>query len=193
MKRLEVVTEILCGKCFDNTGKVVYQQAAVPKKWMKFIIWTLDDDIMQGHRVSKKIYDLRQKNYCPNLADKVQSFINSCQICIRSKRIAKDHLRPPRQKIYDPRNGPRDLLEFSLVGQLLPSNGYTYILIVVDLFSKYILAILLGRPDAQSVVKGLMTIITRHAYVPKTILTDKGTAFFAEVVNSTMEQAGISI
>ena len=36
-------------------------------------------------------------------------------------------------------------------------------------------------------------IFRRHAYVTDTILTDKDTAFTAEVVKKTMEQAGIKI
>ena len=51
----------------------------------------------------------------------------------------------------------------------------------------------LRRPDAQSVVKGFMLIFTRHAYVLKTILTDKGTTFASGVVKQTMEQAGFSL
>ena len=51
----------------------------------------------------------------------------------------------------------------------------------------------LRRPNAQSVVKGLISIFTSHVYVPQIIITDKGTAFTAELVKRTMEQAGISI
>ena len=93
--------------------------------------------------------------------------------------------------VYDPSNGPEDLLEIGSVGVVPPSNSYTYILTAVDVFSRFMSANPLRQPDAQLVVRGLMLIFTRHAYVPKTILMDKGETFTAEVVERTMEQAGI--
>ena len=79
------------------------------------------------------------------------------------------------------------------MGPLPPSHGFTHILTAVDVFSRYMIAIPLRRPDAPSVVNGLMSIITRHAYVLNTILSDKGSAFTAEVVQRTMQQARIQI
>ena len=107
--------------------------------------------------------------------------------------IARQHLEPPLQKNSDPSNGPEDLLEIDLVGPLPPSNGFMYILTAVDVFSRFMFAIPLRRPDVQSLLRGLISIFTRHAYVPNTILTDKGPTFTAEVVKRTMEQVGISI
>ena len=55
IKRLEVVKKILCRKYFDNTGKIIYQQAVVPEGFMKDIFWTQREDMMQGHPGSKKM------------------------------------------------------------------------------------------------------------------------------------------
>ena len=152
---------------------------------------------MPGHSVSKKMmYQLKQRFYCrnqPALHLKVQAFLSNSPTCIRSKPIAKQQLRPPLLKIYDPSNGPEDLLEIGLVGPLPTSNRYTYILTAVDKISKLMFATPLRRFDAQSVVKGVMLIFTRHAYVATTIMTDKGTAFTAEAVKWTMESAGNSL
>ena len=38
-----------------------------------------------------------------------------------------------------------------------------------------------------------MQIFTQHSYVPKTILTEKGTTFTSQLLNSLMESAGIKI
>ena len=54
-------------------------------------------------------------------------------------------------------------------------------------------AIPLRRPNAQLVVKGLILIFTRHAYVPNIILKDRDIAFTAYVLKRTMEQARVSI
>ena len=83
---------------------------------MKDIIRRLHDDTMNGNSESKEMMShLRQRYYCLNLAAQLQAFIHKCQTFFRSKLIAKHHLRPPLQKIYDPSNEPEDLLEIDLV------------------------------------------------------------------------------
>ena len=93
---------------------------------------------------------------------------------MKSKSVKEPQLRPPLQKIYDPCDGPEDLLEIDIVGPLPASNGFTHILTAVDVFSRYLFAVPLKRPDTHSVVRGLPSIFTKHAYVPKQILTEKG-------------------
>ena len=160
---------------------------------MKDMNWSLLEVITQGHPWSRKMLDhLKQRYYCLKLATQIQAFKNNCQTCIRSKPIANQHLRPPLQKIYDPSTGPEHLLKINLVRLLPPSNGSTNLHTAVDVFSRYMFAIPLRRPDAPFAVKGLMSISTRHAYVSTAILTDKGTTFTAEVVKQTIEQSGIS-
>ena len=85
------------------------------------------------------------------------------------------------------------MLEIDIVGPLLASNGFTHILTAVDVFSRYLFAVPLKRPDTHSVVRGLLSIFTKHAYVPKHILTDKGTAFTAELLTEIAKAAVIHI
>ena len=112
---------------------------------------------------------------------------------MKSKSVKEPQLRPPLQKIYDPCDGPEDLLEIDIVGPLPASNGFTHILTAVDVFSRYLFAVPLKRPDTHSVVRGLLSIFTKHAYVPKHILTDKGTAFTAELLSEIAKAADIHI
>ena len=112
---------------------------------------------------------------------------------MKSKSVKETQLRPPLQKIYDPCDGPEDLLEIDIVGPLPASNGFTHILTAVDVFSRYLFAVPLKRPDTHSVVRGLLSIFTKHAYVPKHILTDKGTAFTAELLSEIAKAADIHI
>ena len=166
-------------KVLGNAGRVVHQQVVVPEMRLKDIIWTLDEDLMQGYPGSKKnLYTLTQRYYYPNLAAKVQEF--------KKKSISKQCLGPPLQMVYDPTSGPEDLLEIDEVRQLPPINGLTHILTAVDVFSKFIFAIPLRWPDAPSVERGLSSIFNIHAYVRKTILTDKGLVFTAEVLKQTV-------
>ena len=92
------------------------------------------------------------------LACKVQKVLDGCENCMKSKSVKETQLRPPLQKIYDPCDGPEDLLEIDIVGPLPTSNGFTHILTAVDVFSRYLFAVPLKRPDTHSVVRGLLSI-----------------------------------
>ena len=102
-------------------------------------------------------------------------------------------MTPPLEPIYDPCNGPEDVLEIDLVGELPRSNGYSHTLTACDYFSRYLFAIPIRKPDTKSVVDALLDIFTKHAYVPKHIITDKGSAFTSQVITELMDKAGIKV
>ena len=151
-------------------------------------------DPMQGHPgASKMLVELRKRYYIPSLSEHVSKYVSNCIECIKAKPVNPRRLMPPLEKIYDPCNGPEDVLEIDLVGELPNSNGYTLILTACDYFSRYLFAVPIRKPDTNSVVKALMQIFTQHAYVPKTIITDKGTAFTSNIMTEIMKTAGIKI
>ena len=151
-------------------------------------------DPMQGHPgASKMLVELRKRYYIPSLSEQVSKYVSNCIECIKAKPVNPRRLTPPLEKIYDPCNGPEDVLEIDLVGELPNSNGYTHILTACDYFSRYLFAVPVRKPDTKSVVKALMQIFTQHAYVPKTIITDKGTAFTSNIMTEIMKTAGIKI
>ena len=124
-KRLVVEQDVLYRNFYDQTGKTQYKQIVVPDSIIGDIIRTLHDNPMQGHPGSSKMLnELRKRLYAPNLAQKVQEYVDNCQMCIRTKPISQSKITPPLQKIYDPCNGPEDILEIDLVGELPSSNGY---------------------------------------------------------------------
>ena len=134
---------------------------------MEQMIKELHNDPLQGHPgIKKMLQELRQKYYNPNLTQKVTKFVNNCEWCLRAKDVRKETLLPPLQQIYDPCDGPEDLMEIDLVGELPNSNGYRYILTACDVFTRYLFAVPLRHVDSQSVIKALTGIFTQHAYVP---------------------------
>ena len=112
---------------------------------------------------------------------------------MRSKSTNESNLLPPLQKIYDPCNGPTDLLEIDIVGPLPASNGFTHILTAIDVFSRYMFAVPLRKPDTKSVINALLSVFAKHAYVPTHIITDKGSVFTAELFEQLTKTAGIEI
>ena len=127
------------------------------------------------------------------LLKKHKKRLESCETCKRSNSVNESKIRPPLQKIYDPCNGPTDLMEVDKVGPLPTSNGFTHILTAIDVFSRYLFAVPLRKPDKPSFVNALLSVIAKHAYVPTHILTDKGSVFTAELFQKITKAIGIEI
>ena len=194
IKRLEVNNGVLYRKYFDQTGLESHKQIVVPENSMIDIIKKLHNNTTQGHPGSKKmLHEIRKRYYSINLAVKVQQVRDSCKWCTHTKRVDDSKLKPPLQKIYEPSNGPEDLMEIDIVGPLPNSNGSTHILTGKNVFSRYLFAVPLRKTDINAVVRALMSIFLKHAYVRKHIITVKGTVFTAELLNQLMETAGIKI
>ena len=161
---------------------------------MSEIIRSLHIDPVQGHSCSKKmLHELRKRYYSPSLAEKTQKILESCEICMRSKSTNESKLRPSLQKIYDPCNGPTDLIEVDIVGPLPACNGLTHILTAIDVFSSYLLAVPLRKPDTIHLVTAILSVFAKHAYVPTHILTDKGSVFTAELFQQLTKAIGLEI
>ena len=84
-------------------------------------------------------------------------------------------------------------MEVDIVGPLPASNGYTHILTAIDVFSRYLFAVPLRKPDTPSVVNALLSVFAKHAYVPTHILTDKGSVFTAELFQQLTKAIGFEI
>ena len=89
--------------------------------------------------------------------------------------------------------GPEDALQINLLPNLPPSGGYENIITALDVFSRYLFAYPVTDASAISTAKILIDIMTRHTYLPTTLITDKGTAFMSHVVGEVAKILGIRI
>ena len=154
-------------KVFDGTDKIKCKQIVVPHETNRQVIQSLHEDLLKSHHGSSEmLHRLRERYYSSYLSELVWQYVSNCQDCIRSKPIQKTAITPPLKQIYDPCNGPEDILEIVLVGELPPSNGFTHVLTACDYFSRYLFAILLRKPDTKSVVEALMQIFIRSENQP---------------------------
>ena len=193
-KRLENVNGVLYRIFYDHTGLESHKLIVVPDKVMLEIIKFLHSNPVQGHPSSKTmIHELRKRYYSPSLAEKTQKQLEHCETCMRSKFTNESKIRLPLQKIYDPCNGPTDLMEVDIVGPLPASNGFTHIMTAIDVFSRYLFAVPLRKPNTPSVVNAQLSVFAKHAYVPTHILTDKGSVFTAELFQKLTKTIGIEI
>ena len=63
----------------------------------------------------------------------------------------------------------------------------------MDIFSRYLFAYNVARVGTKTVARVLIDIITRHCYLPTTIITDKGSQFISEAMKHTTAVLGIQL
>ena len=84
-------------------------------------------------------------------------------------------------------------MQIDLVPELPPSGGYENIVIAMDVFSRYLFAYPTADQDATTIAKVLINIMTKHAYLPSTLISDKSTAFTSHVIKEVDGVLGITL
>ena len=100
---------------------------------------------------------------------------------------------PPLQNPNEHITAPEDAMQIDLVPELPPSGGYTNNVTAMDVFSRYLFAYPTSNQDANIIAKVLINIMTKHAYLPTTLISDKGTAFMSHVLKEVAGVLGITL
>ena len=117
----------------------------------------------------------------------------SCEQCLKESRINPRLTRQPLQNLHEYITAPEDAIQIDLVPGLPPSCGYENIVTALDVFSRYFFAYPTSNQDAKTVAKVLINIMTKHAYLPTTFISDKGTAFTSHVIKVVAGVLGITL
>ena len=160
---------------------------------MNEVLRILHGEIGKHPGITKTIIAYRGKYYYPNTARLIREWVLSCEQCLRKSRINPRLTRPPLQNPNEYINAPEDEMQIDLVAGLPPSGGYENIVTAIDVFSRYLFAYPTSNQDAKTVAKVLINIMTKHAYVPTTLISDKGTAFTSTVIKEVAGVLGITL
>ena len=108
------------------------------------------------------------------MARLIKERVMSCEKGIRELRINPQLTRPPLQNPNEHIIAPEDAMQIVLVPGLPPSGGYENIVTAMDVFSRYLFAYPTSNQDATTIAKVIINIMTKHAYLPTTLISDKG-------------------
>lgn len=160
---------------------------ALPACLQKEIIWHFHYEF--GHFGATKIYTIIKKYfYWPKMSHHIYQVLKTCDLCQKVK--AKNHHHAGAlQAILPTQIG--EIVAMDYFGPLPKGRGgVQYILVAVDLFSKYVKLMPLKKANTRAslnrIEKDLLPILK-----PKTILTDHGTQFTARAWRETLHTWGI--
>ena len=117
----------------------------------------------------------------------------SCEQCIRKSPIDRSLTRLPVQNPNEHVTAPEDAMQIELVPELPPSGSYENIVTAMDVFSRFLFAYSTSNQDAKRIAEVLNNIMTKHAYLPTTLISDNGTAFMSHVIKEVAGVLGITL
>ena len=116
------------------------------------------------------------------MAKRIKQWVMQCEDCIKYKRINNSQIRPKMINNTEHVLGPEYILEIDILPNLPNSAGYQNIVTMIDVFSRYLFAYPTQNATARTIGRCIVDVMTRHAYLPTLIISDKGSQFRSEVV-----------
>ena len=193
LERIVVKEEILTRQYFDETGNVKYHQILLPQHLLQELLLSLYGAAHKHPGISKMLQEIRQRYYHPNMAKYVKKWVEGCEKCARDKRVPNTTITPELLNLPDRDLGPENAMPIDLLPKLPPSGGYENVLTAIDVFSRYLFAYPLTDASAINVAKVLIDIMTKHAHLPTTFITDKETAITSTIIAKNMQIMGITL
>ena len=180
--RLVLKDEIITRHYYDETGQGRYHQILLPKHLLKELLQSIHGTAHRHPGISKMLQGVRQKYYYPGIAKHVKKWVEGCETCARDKRVPINTITPELLNLPEWDLGPEDAMQIDLLPNLPASSGYQTVMTAIDVFSRYLFAYPLIEATATNVAKVIIEIMTKHSYLPTTLITDKGSAFTSTII-----------
>ena len=179
MDQLSSGEDIACGYVLSEGMLFKLEEADAPARLCLPV--DLVDEVISAYHVSfghfgayKTWCALRRDVFFVGLYQRVKKVISTCLVCQVSKHA---RLPQPSWEAIIP-TGPRDLVSVDFYGPLPRSTaGVTYLLVAVDVFSKWVALYPLKRATTAAAINRLEKDYFPNVGVPKRLLADHGTQF----------------
>ena len=152
-------------------------QLVIPTELKHIVLKTAHESVLGCHMGTKKTTQRIQANFWfDGIVSYTHRYCQSCDVCQRTIKHGKIAKAPMLiSKLSD---APFSRISCDLVGPIIPSlqNGYTYILTIIDLATRYPDAIPLKRITTKKVADALRDFFFRMG-ISDIISTDNGSQF----------------
>ena len=158
-------------------------QLVVPKSLRQDILLTYHDSLQGCHQGSERTFHtIRLKYYWPSMFSEIDFYCKSCETCQKTKRYYHAQHAPlnplPPGNIFS-------RIHIDILGPLPTSDeGFKYVLLIVDSFSKWPESFPLKTMEASEVAQILYDEIICRYGAPESLLSDRGANFMSKLIKS---------
>ena len=169
--------KIFKNKLSTRFGLVFFEDNIVVPKGLRTTIITL---LHKGHPAINKMSLASKGFWWPRIIESIQKKCEECVPCRMSgKNIKPDLPLTEKNKLEDLKE-PNEEIQLDFIGPMRNKHQKFYILLAIDRYSKWPTASMCRTPDGRTVIKFIKQLVMVHG-TPKTIRTDKGTAFTSKL------------
>ena len=112
---------------------------------------------------------------------------------VQNKRLDNSQITPKFTIIPEWDLGPEDVMQIDLLPELPPSGGYENITTAIEVFSRNFFAYAVTSLTAVKTAKVIIDILTRRAYLPTVMITNKSSVFVPNVKHAIADVLGITL
>jgi hypothetical protein len=159
----------------------------VPLGLRAFILHRYHGLPVSGHLGQRRVYHMIGAHYCwPGMRKTIRRWVAACLICKRRKtpRHGKAGVFAPISNATSP--GMKIAVDITTASQM-SSDGYKCILTILDLFTRYVIAVPLRRKNAKEVAEALFTHVFCRSGRPRLIISDQGREFVNKGLAALLE------
>lgn len=84
-----------------------------------------------------------------------------------------------------------DVIEYTQPGYRQANNGYKYILLVIDCFSKIVWTRPMKKKNKETTAEAMDSVLSSLDNHPNTVITDEGLEFYNRATNDVFQKYGI--
>ena len=150
----------------------IEEKTIVPKNLRTTFIRVLHKD----YPAINKITTAAQHFWWPQMTEAIQKQCESCILCKMSGENIKSNLQNTETNNLPPLDNPNEEIQLDFIRPITVDNRRFHILLSMDRFSKWLAAKFCTSPDGETAIKLLEQDVQLNG-IPKTIRTDKATAF----------------
>ena len=148
----------------------------VPRVLRQRVIWDFHDALLSGHPgAAETLRDINQHFVWLEMARDIQRYVANCYLCLCCKPVKG---RPPDNQRPRSARTAWETVAVDLIGPYpRTTRGNKYILVVTDVFTKWVEAFPIHQPTASSMTQLLEEQVFRRYGYPRRILSDNGGQF----------------
>lgn len=158
---------------YSSTGEDTRLLCFIPKGHRLSLLRVFHDD-HEHIGMDKTVSLILRHFWFPGFRQFVKKYITHCVVCLSHKKVP----RAPHQPIesWTKPDSPFSTIHMDVLGPLPESNGFKYVLVLVDAFSKFCLLYSLYRQDTDDLKRVFTNAISLFG-TPSLIVTDRGRMF----------------
>jgi hypothetical protein len=157
----------------------IVKQLVVPTTLKHEILLNYHDSLLTGHGGFDRTFHLiRLKYYWTRMYNEIREYVKSCQQCQQNKKSAQN----PAPLNPLPCLGIFKRVHVDLFGPLPQVDGYKYVLLIVDAFSKWTEAFPVKTLKGEEIAKIFYREYMCRWGAPYSLLSDRGTNFLSGIV-----------